>query len=433
MHKKYEKTQDYLSKIEDEAGQFKVITTIDNVRKLKSICNNNRDNCNDQLFNLPDATDRKLITVKESHDFILPIKKGVSIYPGDENKLEKLDRDYDVLSYLGGGGFADVYKAKWKSRDMIVALKVPRELTSSGEKIFFKEFRNWEKLKHRNIVKLIEPRLGPIPHLVIEYVDGSTLDKLLQSPKIEIKDACRIAFDVAAGLECAHSKSIIHCDLKPKNILINNIGEAKITDFGIAKTKLATSTGGVGRTLIYAAPEQLTGNPDYGTDVYQLGLVLYQMITGRNPYDIGSFGEIEKAIIEEIPDAPSTYISDARPLDEIIMSCLAKESEKRPTIRALRDRLYEYMKKYHGESLHITKDNKSYVRLAVTNAFYAIKNNDTTECILCLKMAEKQVKNESFRKKIRNFLKQLENIQEEKADISSETVDETERLLKETQ
>ena len=427
----YEKTQDYLSKVEDEAGQFKVITTIDDVRKLRTICNNNRDNCNDQLFDLPDATARKLITVKESRDFVLPVKEGKNLFPGDEDKLKKLGRDYDVLNYLGGGGFADVYKAKWKSKDMLVALKIPRELTSSGEKIFFKEIRNWEKLKHRNIVKLIEPRLGPTPHLVIEYVGGTTLDKLLQSPKIEIKEACRIAFDIATGIECAHSKSIIHCDLKPKNILISNVGEAKITDFGIAKTIVATTMGPGGLTLIYAAPEQLNGNSNYGTDVYQIGLVLYQMITGRNPFDVGSMGEIEKAILEEMPEPPSTYIGDAEPLDEVIMGCLAKESDKRPTIRYVRDRLYEYMKKYHGESLHLTTDSKSYVRLAVTSAFYAIKHDDISECILCLKSAKTKVTNESLRNKIGNFVKQLEIIQEEKTDISSETIDEVEKLLKE--
>jgi len=427
----YEKTQDYLSKVEDEAGQFKAITTIDDIRKLKTICNNNRDNCNDQLFDLPDATTRKLITVKESRDFVLPVKEGISLFPGDEDKLKKLSRDYDVLNYLGGGGFADVYKAKWKSKDMLVALKIPRELTSSGEKIFFKEIRNWEKLKHRNIVKLIEPRLGPTPHLVIEYVEGTTLDKLLQSPKIETKEACRIAYDIATGLECAHSKSIIHCDLKPKNILISNVGEAKITDFGIAKTIVATTMGPGGKTLIYAAPEQLNGNPDYSTDVYQLGLVLYQMTTGRNPFDVGSMGEIERAIIEEMPEPPSAYNSNAEPLDEVIMSCLAKDSDKRPTIRAVRDRLYEYMKKYHGESLHITTDNRSYVESVIRNAFYAAKEGDIPECILCLKSAKDKVKNSSLRNKVENFVKQLETLQEEKAGMSSETIGEVENLLKE--
>ena len=86
---------------------------------------------------------------------------------------------------------------------------------------------------------------------------------------------------------------------------------------------------------------------------------------------------------------------------------------------------------YHGESLHLTTDNKSYVRLAVTSAFYAIKNNDISECILCLKSAKGKVTNESLRNKIGNFLKQLENIEEEKTDISSETIDEVEKLLKE--
>jgi len=153
---------------------------------------------------------------------------------------------------------------------------------------------------------------------------------------------------------------------------------------------------------------------------------------GRNPFDVGSFGEIEKAILVETPELPSSFVSDAKPLDELIMSCLSKESHKRPTIRGIREILYQYMKKYHGESLHLTKDNKSYVRLAVTSAFYAIKNNDVSECILCLKSAKAKMNNESLINKIVNFIKQLENIQEEKTSISNETIDEVEKLLKET-
>ena len=155
------------------------------------------------------------------------------------------------------------------------------------------------------------------------------------------------------------------------------------------------------------------------------------MTTGRNPFDVGSLEEIGKAIIEEMPEPPSAYNSNAEPLDEVIMSCLAKDSDKRPAIRRVRDKLYEYMKRYHGESLYLTKDNKSYMRLAVKNAFYAIKDDDIFECVLCLKSAKAKVTNESLRNKIGNFLKQLETIQEEKTSISSETIDEVEKLLKE--
>jgi len=408
----YKKNQEYLGKIEDETGKFNVTSMIDDIRKLKTMCNENMDSCNSQLFHLPDAPGRKLLKTKDLPGFIFP-QHSVDPFLPNITVIDKLKDTYEVLEHIGGGGFADVYKVKSKAENRIVALKIPRELTSSSEEVFFKEIQNWEQLKHRNIVRLIRPRVTPVPHLVIEYINGGTLHDLLQHPRIGIKDACRIVFDVATGLEYAHSKLIIHCDLKPKNILINDIGEAKITDFGIAKTVMATTDGSRGHTLRYASPEQLTGNPEAKTDVYQLGLVLYQIITGINPFDIGNMVEVEHAIRNKIPEPPSMFNNDAKPLDELVMSCLAKNVDERPTIRNVRDSLYDYMKRCHGESLHITKDNKSFIKIAVECAFYAAKHGEISECIAYIKSVKEKTVEAKLRKQVEILIRQLENMEED--------------------
>ncbi|HEC88668.1 MAG TPA: hypothetical protein ENI52_05070 [Thermoplasmata archaeon] len=425
----YQKIDDYLMKVEEEAGKFGVTSEIDDIRKLRRVCNENIDSCNSQLFNLPDAPTRKLIKVTDYKKFIPNAVPSLTF--GDKNKLKKLSHEYEILDYLGGGGFADVYKAKWKKRDMVVALKIPRELTSSAEEIFFNEIRKWEKLNHRNIVNLLKPRIAPVPHLVIEYVDGATLHEILEGGKIATDKACRIAFDIARGLEYAHSKLIIHCDLKPKNVLVSKVGEAKITDFGIAKTVVTTSKEGIrGITLIYASPEQLDEEADEQTDVYQLGLLFYQMLTGINPFDVGNREEIERKIREEMPEQPSKYNKDAKPFDDIIMQCLAKNRDERPTLRQLREAIYEYMKKYHGESLHLTEDNKKYIELAITNAFYAAKQGDLIECISNLNYAKEKITKTKLKKIIDNLIDQLEVIQNEGVKLSEKTVEKIGKLLK---
>ena len=269
----YRGVYNYLLKVVEETGRLEVISEIDDVRKLIRVCNENIESCNSQLFKFPDAPKRKIIEVSDYRKKPIPM----DIQPlFVDKRIEKLAKEYEILEKIGKGGFADVYKAKYKNEDKIVALKVPVKLTKSGEKIFFEEFSNWKQLSHRNIVKLIEPRLQPIPHLVIEYIDGMSLDELLANEgRIDIKTACRIAFDIARALEYAHSKLIVHGDLKPANVLITGLKEAKITDFGIAKT--ITSTSGIkGLTLLYAAPEQLDEKCDERTDIYQLGLIFYQ-------------------------------------------------------------------------------------------------------------------------------------------------------------
>jgi serine/threonine protein kinase len=261
---------------------------------------------------------------------------------------------------------------------------------------------------------LIKPRLKPKPHLVLEYVDGTSLDKLIG--KLSIEEACRIAFDIARALEYAHSKHIIHCDLKPKNILVSKLGEAKVTDFGLA-TGLGSSLKGL--TLAYAAPEIIRRRkPDERTDIYQLGLIFYEMITGVNPFVEGD-GDIEDKILNHIPDPPSKFRPEVEPLDDIIMRCLSKNPKERPSLSEFREAIYDYMKKFHDVSLHLTKDYETMARKAVRLAFYAAKQNDLktalAEMEFALSKARVEIREDcnAIVERLRHMLKEGMNVTEE--------------------
>jgi len=424
----YQKVADYLLKIEEEAGKLNTTSKIDAIRNLRRDCQENINTCNSKLFELPDAPYRKLKKVGEpgesyvSHPLI-PLSKEVR---------EALGKEYEIIEYLGGGGFAHVFKVRWKKIGGIFAIKVPQELNASAEDVFFNEIEKWRRLDHRNIVKLIKPKVRPVPHLIIEYVDGIPLNKLLKKKEVlDLNDASRIIFDIARGLEYAHSKYIIHCDLKPQNILVSKIGEAKITDFGIAKTVVTTSREGLrGITLAYAAPEQLEDKADERTDIYQLGLLFYEMITGINPFNLGERKKMEKKIREELPPPPSRYNKKAEPLDDIIMECLSKDPDKRPSLRQIRETIYQFMKKTYGESLHLTENRKSYVRLALTNAFYAAKNGDYEECIANLELAKEKITVAKKRNELDNFIQQLMEMKKEKIEIGDGTIEKIEEMLR---
>ncbi len=317
---------------------------------------------------------------------------------------ENLQKEYEILEYLGGGGFADVYKAK--ANDKVVAIKVPRELRPEFEETFLNEVEKWRKLDHRNIVKLIKPRLNP-PHLVLEYVDGGTLKDKLKKGKLSVTEACKIAYDVARALEYAHSKLIIHTDINPKNILLTSFGEAKLTDFGLAK--IVTSSSGIrGLTLEYSAPEQLKGKADEKTDVYQLGLLLYEMLTGFNPFSSGDIQEVERRIMESTPDPPSKFVDGVEELDDLIMRCLSKNPDERPSIREFRERIYEFMKKSYGVSLHLTRDFRSYAKMCVELAFYSAKEGDLARCLAELKAAREKVGDREIREELDKAIEMVE-------------------------
>jgi len=292
--------------------------------------------------------------------------------------LELLTR-YTPLEFIGEGGFARVFKVKRKSDDLVVAVKIPRidEETSS---LFIREVAGWYHLTHPNIVRLNGSDLLPIPHVEMEYVDGITIHgktsrdlDALEKP-IPNDQATAIAYDISRGLAYAHEKGIYHHDLKPLNVLITSAKVPKIADFGLSKISSRSSIStSEGYSPLYAAPEQLDpdqyGTPDQRTDLYHLGLLFFELLTGRLPYD----GTSQVVIIRKILSpsiAPSTLASMNSGLaiyDPIIGKLIAKRKEERfQHVGEFQDALQdlESLNKQRKELLEDLKATKTSLKLS---------------------------------------------------------------------
>ncbi|AMQ19625.1 serine/threonine-protein kinase [Thermococcus peptonophilus] len=270
---------------------------------------------------------------------------------GPRTPLEELFARYKNVELIGEGGFARVYRAERKDGS-VVALKIPMSLTEAGGKAFLREVRNWSLLSHPNIVELYDYNIFPVPYLEMEYCESSLakLEKPLNPEK-----AARIIFDVAEGIKYAHSKGIIHRDLKPSNILLKN-GRAKVSDWGLSKLlKESRTTQSVSFTPLYAAPEQISsrfGGTDERTDVWQIGAVLYELLTGRPPFEGEDFVEVASKITLEEPVPPSHLNPEAKPLEHVVMKCLAKKKEERyGSVEELQRDIAEFLGTSYREKL----------------------------------------------------------------------------------
>ncbi len=204
---------------------------------------------------------------------------------------------YHILEQLGEGGMAVVFKAYDTRLETDVAVKVIRteNLPQSGLdkalKRFEHEAKHVAKLTHPNIVKVMDyGEHEGMPYLVMPYLPGGTLKQLINGKPIPWQEACKLLIPIAQALDYAHDQGLIHRDVKPSNILLTKRNQPMLTDFGIAKileadeTTVLTGTGvGVG-TPDYMAPEQWTGKTSTLSDIYSLGVVFYEMVTGRKPY-----------------------------------------------------------------------------------------------------------------------------------------------------
>jgi len=232
---------------------------------------------------------------------------------------------YKDSIYIGEGGFGRVFKATRIDTGMIVAIKIPKSFDKRSEKTFVSEVSNWSQLDHPNIVKLYNYKILPIPYIETEFCEGH-VEKGIKT----IQEAISIVYDVAKGLQYAHNKNIIHGDVKISNILIKN-GVNKISDWGLSKSKIGDSVTLSGATPSYAAPEQISrefGKADERTDIYQLGNVFYELLTGRLPFE-GEISQIYSSILKTEPTHPFKINANAKPVDEIIMKCLNKNKAER--------------------------------------------------------------------------------------------------------
>src|SRR5215212_8032127 len=257
-----------------------------------------------------------------------------------------IDNRYAVLDTLGEGGMARVYLAHDNVLDREVALKVLREQYAGDEGFverFKREAKNAAALNHPSIVQVYDQGRAEdgTYYMAMEYVRGGTLKDLIKSEAPLVpSEAARIASRVAEALALAHDRGIVHRDIKPQNVLLNPAGEAKVADFGIARaasSKSITETNLVLGTSAYMSPEQVRGErAGPASDLYSLGVVLYEMLTGEQPYRADDPIATAMKHIDEPPPHPlRANPTVPKALDALVVKLLAKRPEDRYASAAL--------------------------------------------------------------------------------------------------
>lgn len=249
----------------------------------------------------------------------------------------KLGGRYEIIKKIGAGGMADVYMAKDNKLGRFVAIKVLKEEFSSDENFLRKfdiEAQAVAGLLHPNIINVYDVGIeGDVHYIVMELADGITLKEYIRNEKrLTAEDTVNFSIQIAEAIGCAHEHKIIHRDIKPQNILVSSYGAIKVTDFGIAKaansnTMTSTAIGSVH----YLSPEQARGGfSDSRSDIYALGITMYEMVTGRVPFDHENGVTIALMHLQNDAIPPREINSNIpKSLEKIILKCLAKKPEER--------------------------------------------------------------------------------------------------------
>jgi serine/threonine protein kinase len=272
---------------------------------------------------------------------------------------------YELLEKIGEGGMAIVYKAKCHLLNRYVAVKILKEEFSNNIEFmekFKREAASAASLSANNIVNIYD--VGSerdINYIVMEYIKGKTLKQIiLQNGGMNYNQAIDYGMQIAKALECAHKNNIIHRDIKPHNILVTEDGTVKVTDFGIAKassSETITNTSTVMGSAHYFSPEQAKASfVDFRTDIYSFGIVLYEMVTGRVPYDAESPVSVALKHIQE-PVVPPKHINGNIPenLNKLILKAIEKEPIKR--YQTARDMLLDLQRIQNNSAYTITSNS----------------------------------------------------------------------------
>lgn len=251
-----------------------------------------------------------------------------------------LNDRYQLLERLGSGGMADVYRSRDLMLDRYVAIKVLRKDFSNNA-----EFQNQFKLEARAAANLSHPNIVTVHdfgfadnllYIVMEYIPGKDLKQLIRDKgRFSVQDGIPLLVQACAGIGYAHRAGLVHCDVKPHNMLVSNDGRLKVTDFGIARAlaSIATSerTDVVWGSPLYFAPEQAAGEPPSpSSDVYSLGVVMYELLSGTPPFTASTADELARLHISARPIPIREYIPDIPiALEEIISKVLSKEPAAR--------------------------------------------------------------------------------------------------------
>jgi len=267
-----------------------------------------------------------------------------------ETTSPELEKRYEILDRIGIGGMASVFKARRRSDGRMVALKIPQDKfvgDSRFVKRFHREAEVLQRLKHPNIVRVFEHgSFGDTHYIAMEFLDGEELDRLIENRRISVRTAISIMRYVADALRYIHAQGIIHRDIKPGNIMLlhDAIDEdgrvdqhgVRLMDFGIAAGKVLTRltiTGARIGTPVYMSPEQAKGQRiDHRSDIYSLGIVFYETLTGQAPFQ-GGYESVIHQQIYELPTPPRQLNPKIPgPINDLIMRMLHKEVDKRPNL-----------------------------------------------------------------------------------------------------
>ena len=267
--------------------------------------------------------------------------------PSDDPAYLGMLRHFAIARIIGQGGMGIVLEAFDTHLQRNVAIKVLNPKYAQDDiarQRFCREGRAAAAITHEHVVamhQVVKEDEGKIAFLVMQLIDGETLEQRLSGNPLPLQDVIRIGMQAAAGLAAAHSKSMVHRDVKPANILIEReTNRVKLTDFGLARARddiKLTQTGMISGTPLYMSPEQAVGGTaDERSDLFSLGAVLYEMATGQAPFQAASIVGVMRRIMDESPAPPHEARSSvSRPLSDLIMSLLEKDPNKRPASAAL--------------------------------------------------------------------------------------------------
>jgi serine/threonine-protein kinase len=303
--------------------------------------------CREQQKQSSDPNQRSLADVLIEHNFIT-VNQAKRIRTQLEDRRRSQIPGYRLLEKCGKGAMATVYKAKQESLDRIVAIKVlPKKMNDNAEFVdrFYKEGRAAARLSHNNIVQAYDVGYSPegFHYFVMEYIEGKTLYDVMQPPPVgegrafTEREALDVAIQITDALAHAHERSLIHRDVKPKNILLTSRGVAKLTDLGLARAtddnEAAQSEAGKAYgTPYYISPEQIRGEVDidFRADIYSLGATLYHMVTGRPPFEADTPSAVMHKHLKE-PLVPPDHLNPSLSagISEITEVAMAKRRDER--------------------------------------------------------------------------------------------------------